>query len=328
MTNGAFIFAPEGQSLTDWERGFFRDVNPWGFILFARNVDAPEQLRKLTSDLREAVGRDAPILIDQEGGRVQRLRPPHWREWLPPLEQVGRASDPQRAMWLRHRIIAAELRDVGIDVNCAPTCDVAMPETHPFLRNRCFGTSPEEVIRNARAAADGLLAGGVLPVMKHMPGHGRGQVDSHLNLPVADVDADTAAAWDFAPFRALNDLPLGMSAHIVYPAFGDQPATQNPDLIDVIRRGIGFDGLLMTDDISMEALDGPVEARGLASLKAGCDVVLHCNGDAAEMQAIAKTCGNMTDHAQTRANAALARRQTPEPVDIVALASELEALMA
>lgn len=324
----ASILAPLGTSLTEWETAFFRDADPFGFIVFARNVDTPDQLHRLTSDLREAVGRNAPILIDQEGGRVQRMRAPHWREWLPPLDQATKARDPARSFYLRSRIMADELRSAGIDANCAPTCDVAGDLTHPFLRNRCLGSDPATVIANARATADGLLAGGVLPVMKHMPGHGRGVVDSHFELPTADVAADVAQAWDFAPFSALNDLPMGMTAHIIFPAFGDMPATQNPDLINVIRNDIGFDGLLMTDDISMEALSGDVASRAAASMAAGCDLILHCNGDAGEMQIVANAAGAMSDASQTRADAALAQRKTPDDVDIAALSAELEALLA
>ncbi len=295
--------------------------------MFARNIDTPDQLRALTSELREAVGRDAPILIDQEGGRVQRMRAPHWREWLPPLDQALQSSDPARSFYLRARIMAAELVAVGIDANCAPTCDIAGEQTHPFLRNRCLGTTPVQVIENARATADGLLAGGVMPVMKHMPGHGRGVVDSHFELPLADVAADVAESWDFAPFRALSDLPMGMTAHIIFPAFGDKPATQNPTMIDHIRNSIGFNGLLMTDDISMEALSGDVSTRTAASMAAGCDLVLHCNGDAAEMEAVAAAAGDLTDAAEARAAAALMTRKTPDDIDIAALNAELATLL-
>lgn len=324
----ASILGPEGQRVTGWEYVFFRETDPLGFIVFARNIDTPDQLRRLTSDLRDAVGRDAPILIDQEGGRVQRMRAPNWREWLPPLEQAAQATDPARSFYLRSRIIADELRSVGIDANCAPTCDIAGPDTHPFLHNRCLGGDPETVIQNARAIADGLLAGGVLPVMKHMPGHGRGAVDSHLDLPVADVAMDVAAEWDFAPFGGLNDLPMGMTAHIIFSACGMTPATQNPSMIDIIRNVIGFDGLLMTDDISMEALSGSVAERTAASIAAGCDVVLHCNGDPAEMKAVTDAAGTMTNAAATRARAALDQRKPPDDIDISALSAEFEALLA
>ena len=327
MTN-ATILGPEGHAVTNWEKSFFRDSDPLGFIVFARNVDSPDQLYRLTSDLRSAVGRDAPILIDQEGGRVQRMRAPHWREWVPPLEQAQKSHDPARSFWLRSRIMASELRAVGIDVNCAPTCDIASAETHPFLQNRCLGTDPDTVVQNARATADGLLAGGVIPVMKHMPGHGRTVVDSHLNLPTADVARETAQAWDFAPFKALADLPMGMTAHIIFSAFGSKPATQDSGMIDLIRTQIGFDGFLMSDDISMEALDGDLTRRTARSIAAGCDAVLHCNGKPKEMEEVVAAAGDLTQPAALRADRALSLRDGAQNVDIAALNAELDTLLA
>jgi beta-N-acetylhexosaminidase len=325
MANGAAIFAPLGLLLSAWEKAFFRDADPWGFILFARNVDTPVQLRLLTAELRDCVGRDAPIMIDQEGGRVQRMRAPHWDEYLPPLDQADQAQDATQSFWLRGRLIAAELRDVGIDANCGPTCDIASDETHPFLQNRCMGRDPATVIANARATANGYLAGGVLPILKHMPGHGRTTVDSHLNLPTANGTLKEAHDWDFAPFRALNDVPLGMSAHMVFPEAGDLPATQNPKLITMIRDDIGFDGLLMTDDISMEALNGTIGERASVSIAAGCDIALHCNGEADDMIAVASAVGVMNDAAQTRADRALTFRKQPENIDISVLKADLAA---
>ncbi len=325
MGHSPLILAPEGVSLTDWECAFFRECDPVGFILFARNVDTPYQLASLTASLRDAVGRDALILIDQEGGRVQRLGPPHWRQWAPPLDCAG-WPNAARVFWIRYRIIADELARVGITANCAPTCDIASGDTHPFLMNRCLGQSAEQVTQNARASANGLLAGGVLPVLKHMPGHGRAKVDSHHSLPHADVPLFVASDTDFAPFRALADIPLGMTAHITFAGAGPQPATQNAGLIDAIRNDIGFDGLLMTDDISMEALSGSVTERARASWAVGCDVVLHCNGRSNEMEALAQSAPALTNAAATRLNTALARRNVPETVDIAALEAELEAL--
>lgn len=325
----ACILGCAGTRLAEDERRFFTDADPWGFILFARNVETPDQLRALTEDLRACLGRDAPILVDQEGGRVQRLGPPHWRDWLPPLDHATRASDPERALWIRSRLMADELRAVGIDVNCAPTADVARPDTHPFLRNRCLGTDADTVARNARAVADGLTAGGVLPVMKHMPGHGRALADSHKDLPVVTADAD-ALHQDFAPFAALAalaDLPMGMTAHIVFRALSDRPATQDPAMIALIRDRIGFDGLLMTDDLSMEALSGSIGDRTAASIAAGVDMALHCNGDMAEMRDCASHCGLLEGAALARADAALARRHAPDPVDIHALEAELDGLL-
>lgn len=327
MAEGAFIFGCEGLTLTAHERDFFRDSNPWGFILFARNVDTPEQITRLTAELRESVGRDAPILIDQEGGRVQRLRAPHWREWLPPLDQCQKATDPARAMWLRGRIIAHELRALGIDVNCAPMLDVARPETHEFLYNRCYGLDPETVIEMGRAHADGMSAGGVAGIIKHIPGHGRGTVDSHLGLPRVSATRDELAT-DIAPFKALADLPMAMTAHIVYEAIDpDLCATQSPACVAVIRDEIGFDGLLMSDDVSMEALSGTIYERSVASISAGCDLVLHCNGDMSEMEAIA-AIGAMTDAAQARADRAAAARGTPEAIDIDACDVEVQTLLS
>lgn len=329
MALSAAILAPSGLDVTPWEAAFFREAQPLGFIVFARNVDTPDQVRRLTGQLREAVGRDAMVMVDQEGGRVQRLRAPQWRDWLPPLEQAERAgAGAARAFWIRARMMADELRAVAIDVNCAPTCDIAGPATHPFLRNRCLGETPGEVIQNARATAQGLLAGGVLPVMKHMPGHGRGQVDSHLQLPVADVDHTEANPWDFAPFRALNDVPMGMSAHIVFPRISPLPATQSPEMIRLIRDDIGFQGLLMTDDISMQALAGDIAHRVAVSIAAGCDVALHCNGDAAEMEAVVGAAGALAGAALDRANAAIAQRRVPDPVDIAALEAEFATLLS
>jgi beta-N-acetylhexosaminidase len=326
---GAAIYGCAGLRLSAEEKALFRQARPFGFILFARNLDSPEQIRALCAELREAADWDAPIFIDQEGGRVQRLRPPLARDWRAPLEDArSLGSDAPRAFWLRARIIADELQALGIDGNCIPTLDIARPETHAVLHNRCYGESVESVIAHGRAVADGLLAGGVLPVMKHIPGHGLGTLDSHKDLPRVSAPRAALEAQDFAPFRALADLPLAMSAHIVFEAFDDRPATQSPVMIAVIRREIGFDGLLMSDDISMQALTGSVAERGRAALAAGCDLVLHCNGDLAEMQALAETCGALTASAQARAERALAARQSPAPVDIAALDQEFGALIA
>ncbi|MDD9715436.1 glycoside hydrolase family 3 N-terminal domain-containing protein [Dinoroseobacter sp. PD6] len=319
----AAILGCGGPVLTPEEAAFFAAANPWGFILFGRNVESRAQLARLTADLRAALGWHAPILIDQEGGRVARMAPPEWRGFPPALDQAASA----RAFWVRGRAIALDLAEVGIDVNCAPLADIALPETHPILRNRCYGTDAATVVANARAMADGLRAGGVLPILKHLPGYGRGTVDSHKALPRVAADAATLRATDFAPFVALCDMAMGMTAHLVYEAFDpDLPATVSPRMIDLIRTEIGFDGLLMTDDISMEALSGTVPERGQAALAAGCDLVLHCNGDLAEMQALAAALPPMTEAAQTRAARALAQRQTPQPVDIPALDAERNAL--
>jgi beta-N-acetylhexosaminidase len=324
-TPAAAILGCEGAELGADEAAFFRAADPWGFILFARNVQTPQQLRRLTDALRAAVGRAAPIFIDQEGGRVQRLRAPHWREWPDPLVHA-RAAGPMagRAMALRHRLIAAELRAVGIDANCAPTCDIAGPATHPFLHDRCLGTSADEVTQRARAAAEGLRAGGVMAVAKHIPGHGRAAADSHHSLPQVDADADSLSEHDFAPFRALADLPAAMTAHVLYSALDPHlPATLSPRIIGLIRDRIGFDGLLMTDDLSMGALAGGLEDLTRAALAAGCDVALHCNGRRPEMEAIITACGRLSAKGVLRAQAAQAWAAAPDPFDAEAALAEL-----
>ena len=325
--NGASIFGCDGLALLPDEAAFFRDADPFGFILFARNVDSPDQLRRLTDSLRNAVGREAVITIDQEGGRVQRLRGPVWREWLPPLDTVARARDPARAMWLQSRLIAHELLAVGIDSNCAPCADIACELTHPFLKNRCYSTDPSTVSRIARAVADGCLAGGVLPIMKHLPGHGRATLDTHHQLPTVDVPAQDLQHADFAPFRALADLPMAMTAHIVFSAYDDLPATQSARMVQVIRHDIGFGGLLITDDLNMQALSGTVAERAAKSIAAGCDIALHCKGTVAELAATAAAVGRMGPAAQARADAALSARLTPLSVDIPALEAEFAGLM-
>lgn len=330
MTNfGATILDADGLTLSKDEKAFFRDADPFGFILFARNIDTPDQVYGLCSEFRDAVGRDAPITIDQEGGRVQRLRGPMWTEWLPPLDFVQAAGDDaERAMYLRHRHIAHELKALTIDSNCAPMVDIVVKETHEFLRNRCYGTSPNDIALLGRAAADGMLDGGVLPVLKHIPGHGRTDLDSHFDLPRVDVSLDTMRETDFAPFRALNDLPMGMTAHVVYEAVDEAPATLSRDMMDLIRSDIGFDGLIMTDDIGMKALSGSVPDIARGALAAGCDVILHCNAPLADRIASATAAGQMSDAAQTRAEAALAARHAPDDIDIADLNAELEALLA
>ncbi|SFN57841.1 beta-N-acetylhexosaminidase [Thioclava dalianensis] len=329
MGAASVIFGCEGLALSPRERDFFRESDPWGFILFARNIEEPSQILRLTSDLRDAVGRDAPVLIDQEGGRVQRLRAPQWREWRPPLDQAAITGETAaRSFWLRSRIMAAELRALGIDVNCAPTCDLAAASTHPFLRNRCLGSDPARVIELARATAEGLMAGGVLPVLKHIPGHGRAVADSHKDLPSVDASLEALRESDFVPFKALADLPMAMTAHIRYTALDHLPATQSPRMIGLIRDEIGFDGLLMSDDIGMEALSGGPGARARATMAAGCDLVLHCNGEMAAMEEVALAVPPLEGAAQNRAEAALDRRILPDRVDMAAFDAEFEALIS
>ncbi|MEQ8341709.1 MAG: glycoside hydrolase family 3 N-terminal domain-containing protein [Marinovum algicola] len=330
MTATAAIFAPRGEKLTGVERQFFRDVDPWGFILFARNIGDAAQLRALCEDLRATVGRDAAILIDQEGGRVQRILPPLARRWRPPLTDVARlgARAPE-GMYLRARIMAEELRGFGIDVNCIPTLDVAGEGTHEFLRNRCYGETPDQVTDVGRAVVRGLLDGGVLPVMKHIPGHGRGRVDSHLELPHTRASVHELRAVDWVPFAALSDVPMGMTAHMIFEAVDPHfPATQSGAMINLIREEIGFAGLLMTDDISMQALSGTPGDRAKAAIAAGCDLVLHCNGYLDEMRDVADNAGPMSEGAMLRGRAALALRQPAGEVDTEALDAQFEALLA
>ena len=324
MTKAA-IFGCSGLSLNEEERGFFRDTAPWGFILFARNIDNPDQVSALCKDLRESVGRDAPILIDQEGGRVARLRAPHWREWSPALTlaEAAELSEAERcaALSLRYEIIGRELRACGIDVDCAPLLDVPAPEGHDVIGDRALGYDAESIALRARAVYDGLLRAGVLPVVKHVPGHGRAAVDSHKSLPVVDASLDDLRAVDFAPFAAFADAPLAMTAHVVYSALdSERCATVSPTVIALIRDELGMDGLLMTDDLSMHALQGDFADRTRDSLAAGCDVVLHCNGDMGEMRAIAAALPELTGDALRRANHAESLRSpTGSTVELDAL---------
>ncbi len=326
---GATILDADGLSLSAEEKAFFRDVNPYGFILFARNIDTPDQVRALCAEMRACVGRDAPITIDQEGGRVQRLRAPVWTEWEPPLAFVTAAGEKaEEAMYLRYRLIAAELHALGIDSNCAPMVDVAGPGTHAFLHNRCYGTDPETVAKLGRAAAEGMIAGGVIPVLKHIPGHGRATMDSHYDLPRVSASREDLDAVDFAPFRALNDLPMGMTAHLVYDAIDDRPATLSEKVMKVIREDIGFENLIMTDDLAMKALKGSLADLTRQALAAGCDVILHCNGTLADRRAVAEAAGEMSFGAQTRALRALNGRMAPDDIDIPRATAQLETLLS
>ena len=327
----ACIFGCAGPALTPWEIAFFRDVRPWGFILFGRNVESPGQVRALTEALRETIGvAEAPILIDQEGGRVQRLGPPHWRRY-PPGRSYGLASanDPlarRELARLGARMIAHDLNGLGINVDCAPVVDVPTRGAHDVIGDRAYATEPGEVAYLARAVAEGLIAGGVLPVIKHIPGHGRAGADSHLALPVVDASLADLEARDFAPFRQLSDMPIAMTAHVVYAAVdGRRPATTSPRVIDqIIREWIGFDGLLISDDLSMKALKGGLRSRAERSLTAGCDVLLHCNGGASEMKAVAAGASELVGEAARRAAAALARLpRAVEPFDPALAAARL-----
>ena len=334
MAVRAYITGLAGTILSPPERAFVREREPWGFIIFKRNIGTPSQLSRLIASLRDTVGRDAPVLVDQEGGRVQRLGPPHWPSY-PSGAAYGRlydrdTADGIRAAYLGTRLIAADLAAVGIDVDCLPLADVPASGADPIIGDRAYGESAEKVAVLARAVADGLLAGGVLPVLKHIPGHGRATADSHHALPVVETDQETLRKSDFAAFRPLSDLPLGMTAHVVYTAIDPiAPATTSVTLVqDVIRGWLGFAGLLMSDDISMGALSGSIEGRARSAIAAGCDVILHCNGELAEMQAVASAVPVLTGEAASRADAALGRRgSVRKDDDLAALRAEWAVLV-
>ena len=330
----AFITGLAGTALTADERAFFKEADPWGLIIFGRNIGEPAALRRLIGEFRDAVGRQAPVLIDQEGGRVQRLGPPHWPSY-PPGAAYGALYDRDRetglaAARLGARLIAADLAQLGIDVDCAPIADVPVAEADPIIGDRAYGTEPEKVAAIAGAFAAGLTEGGVLPVLKHLPGHGRATADSHERLPVVSTDRATLDATDLAAFRPLVALPLGMTAHVVFTAFDPvAPATTSVTIVrDVIRDSIGFRGVLMSDDISMGALSGSLGERSEAALGAGCDIVLHCNGKMPEMVAVAAATPLLAGEAARRAAAALAARKSPAPIDLAARRAEFSNLMA
>ena len=330
----AVIFGCAGTAITEEEKAFFRDVDPLGFILFARNVADPDQMRRLTDDLRASIGRDdAPILIDQEGGRVARLRPPHWRTMpaaatFGDLAQVDRARAAQ-AVRINHELLAGELRAIGITVDCTPCLDLKRPETTTAIGDRAFAADPHLVADLGRAAAEGLLAGGVIPVIKHMPGHGRATLDSHLDLPHIDADFDDLAESDFVPFRKLNDLPWGITAHLVYRAIDpEKPATLSARVIDEVIRGeIGFTGLLISDDMSMKALQGSLDRLAADLLAAGCDVALHCNGKMEEMRLVASGCAPLSAAATLRYERGRQRVNRDPDFDPDDLAEELAELI-
>lgn len=314
MTIHALIVGCAGPVLSADERAFLKDVNPWGLILFKRNVETPGQVAALVSEFRSIVGRtDAPVLIDQEGGRVQRLGPPHWPRYPAAARYAKIAmNDPmtgRAAAWMGARLMAHDLKALGITVDCLPVLDVPVPGAHDIIGDRAYGLTPERVADFGRAACEGLLAGGVLPVIKHIPGHGRAGADSHDALPVVDTPRDGLEATDFAPFRALTDMPLAMTAHVVYSAIDPHaPATTSRRVMRQIIRGhMAYDGLVMCDDLSMKALSGTLGARARATIAAGCDMLLHCNGRLDEMIAVAAEAPVLAGRARARARAALAR---------------------
>jgi beta-N-acetylhexosaminidase len=329
------IFGCSGLVLEAAERDFFRDVRPWGFILFGRNVRDREQVRALVNALRDTVDdAQAPVLIDQEGGRVARLKPPEWRQ-RPPQARFGTlhsasAQTAGEAAYLNARLIAADLSDLGINVDCLPVLDIPAPGAHDVIGDRAFASDPTTVIELGRAVIQGLMDGGVLPVMKHVPGHGRAGADTHLQLPHVTATAEELSATDFVTFRSLNTCPLAMTAHVVYDAIDpNRPATTSPRVIrDVIRGEIGYQGLLMTDDLSMEALSGPISARAKAALFAGCDVVLHCNGRMEEMKDVAAEAKPLEGLSQQRASDALSHLIAPVSFDRTVAEARLDELLA
>src|SRR5471032_3181778 len=328
------IYGCAGLTLSDAEADFFRETRPWGFILFGRNIEDPDQVRRLTEALRETLGDGpVPILIDQEGGRVARLKPPHWQERLPAARfgaLYGQSQELAReATYLNARLIAHDLAGLGINVDCLPVLDVPAPGAHDIIGDRAFAADPATIITLGRAQIEGLMDGGVLPIMKHIPGHGRAGSDSHLALPRVTASLEELSASDFVTFRSLDQCPMAMTAHVVYESIDPQrPATTSPKVIrDVIRGEIGFDGLLISDDLSMNALDGPLSARTKAALFAGCDIVLHCNGKMDEMREVASEVKVLDGQALRRAEAALSRLSAPDAFDPAAAEARLAELM-
>ncbi len=330
----AFIAGCAGLELSEEESRFFRREKPWGFILFARNIDNPEQVLRLTSQMRECVRqKDAPILIDEEGGRVQRLGPPHWQS-NPPGRKLGEifeedAARGRRAAWLLARLIAHDLHVVGINVDCLPVLDVPVEGMHDVIGDRAYSKDPKIVSEIGANVIEGLLAGGVLPIVKHMPGHGRAICDSHHDLPTVDTPLAELLETDFLPFKTLGHAKMAMTAHIVFSAIdADGPATTSKRMIEEIIRGkIGFDGLLMSDDISMHALSGDYSQRTYSAFAAGCDIVLHCNGLMDEMVAVADACPQLDGDGLMRANQALSQLTRPVPENLPQLREEFEKLI-
>ena len=334
MSSRAFITGVSELELSAAERDFIRAERPWGFILFKRNIENPSQVSSLVRELRVSIDSpDAPVLIDQEGGRVARLGPPHWPVY-PPGAVFGALYDidPElgfRAARLSSRLIAADLIDLGITVDCLPLADVPVAGADAVIGNRAYGTEPAKVAAIARAVTEGLEQGGMLPVLKHIPGHGRATADSHFRLPLIDTSRDELDRTDFAAFQPLADLPMAMTAHVVFSALDPaHPATTSATIIrEVIRGVIGFQGLLMSDDVSMNALAGTIAERTRAIVNAGCDMVLHCNGKLDEMCDVARETPELAGEALERARRALASRRQPGPLDRHAAWAELDALV-
>lgn len=329
----AVIYGMKGPRLTPEEITFFKSANPYGYILFTRNLETPDQVRGLISELKSLSGRERlPVLVDQEGGRVARLKPPHWRSY-PPAKAFADVAEhdremAKRAVYMNTRMIAEELYGLGFTVDCAPLADVPVKGAHDVIGDRAFGCEPNQVIELARAQAEGLMDGGIVPVLKHIPGHGRAFCDSHHALPVVDVALDELRKSDFVPFKALKDLPMGMTAHVLYTAIDKaRMATVSPQAIQLIREEIGFTGLLMSDDLSMKAMEGDFTQRARAALDAGCDIALHCNGEMDEMTAVAKGVRPLEGASLARADAAMQRVGAPVPFDMAEARALLESVL-
>ena len=335
MSTRAFITGVSGAELNAAEREFIRAERPWGFILFKRNIETPQQVALLVQELKRSVSvPDAPVLIDQEGGRVQRLGPPYWPIY-PAGAVFGMLYDIDRTLGLSAarlsaRLIATDLEDLGISVDCLPLADVPVAGANAVIGDRAYGTEPGKAAAIARAVTDGLEQGGILPVLKHIPGHGRATADSHFGLPVVNTSKKELEHTDFAAFQPLADLPMAMTAHVVFSALDPvHPATTSATIIQQVIRGvIGFQGLLMSDDVSMNALSGSIAERTRAIFAAGCDMVLHCNGKLEEMREVAAETPELSGKALDRARQALASRRAPQPFDRGAARAELEALIS
>ncbi len=336
MPASAAVYGCQGSELATEDRAFYRDERPFGFILLGinRNIESPAQVAALCDQLRDSIDNpNAPILIDQEGGRVQRLKPPHWQN-RPAARRFGELFDRhpdqgREAAYLCARLIAHDLRSVGVTVNCAPVLDVPVQGAHDIIGDRAYSFDPTTVIELGRATIEGYLDGGVLPVIKHVPGHGRAMADSHLALPRVTTPVPELSAHDFVTFRSLNHVPVAMTAHVVFEAIDPRrPATTSPKVVRSIIRGeIGFEGLLVSDDLSMSALEGPLSARTKAALFAGCDIALHCNGKRDEMMDVAKEAKQLAGEALDRADAALAHLRKPAPLDIAAAEARLREML-
>ncbi len=332
VSQTAAIYGVAGHALTGAETAFLRDTKPVGIILFARNIESKTQVKALTDSLYELLGEELLILVDQEGGRVRRLRPPIWPDFPPAGDFFTLyQNDPERAkraVFINYQLIAACCAEIGLNVDCAPMLDIRFEGYHDIVGDRAFGDNTDAVIVLGRAAMEGLLQGGVLPVIKHIPGHGRAMVDSHEDLPVADASLEILRETDFVPFHQLRDAPFGMTAHIRYTAIdADHCATLSKPCIDLIRDEIDFNGCLMTDDLSMKALSGSFEDRVTQSLEAGCDLMLHCNGEMQEMEAVARATPVLGGQSLHRLRAAWQQLGPSPALTLAALTEERDSLL-